>query len=568
MLKEKSSFVANDFFVFDTETNGLRAKSDAFVFGVVYGEKFLKVIHSVDDFKKEFKKPMYRNKKIFAHNAEYDLNVIYDNIYDMDIKPIFNNRFISATNGNCFFADSFNILPTSVKKIGELLGLSKFEIESNFEKGTVTKVSKKMIKYCIRDCEIIYEGLRDIFELIGSVRITLASLAMDFYRRKFQPFHIDFNEVLCDKFYNSYFGGRTEVFKLGETHSYAIDINSMYPFAMRECEFPNPKLLRSKKFIAPDMFTSKYLNYFEGTAHIKVRHKESFFGTLPLKNDGKLIFPVGIFSGWWNFNEIRFAYENGFIEILEVKEIIFAEKIKGILKKYVDFNYEKRQKTGNEFEKYLFKLLLNSLYGKFAQRILTEFIYIKDIEKQYKLIEKYEKKGLLIKIKPFSCERKDVFIEVKSPKNEKIYNSIPLIASYITSYSRVYLLKYLLKYTEYLPVYCDTDSIFLEKLPNIIESNDLGGWKIENKIIKNIRGLKNYSYLVDEKIIDKIKGVPKKAEKTGKNVYKYKSLLKTKEALRRNTAPGVLINREKILNNTYNKRIILNDGWTKPIKLC
>ena len=44
----------NDFYVFDTETKGLRAKPDAFIFGVVYGWDYQKVIYSVKDFIKEF----------------------------------------------------------------------------------------------------------------------------------------------------------------------------------------------------------------------------------------------------------------------------------------------------------------------------------------------------------------------------------------------------------------------------------------------------------------------------------------------------------------------------------
>ncbi len=111
-----------DFFVFDTETRGLRGKSDAFIFGVVYGYNYKNVIYTVDDFKKEFLKPMYKDKKVFAHNAEYDLGVIYDNIYAFDPKAIFNGKFICATNGNCLFADSGNIFPkTSVEKLGKML---------------------------------------------------------------------------------------------------------------------------------------------------------------------------------------------------------------------------------------------------------------------------------------------------------------------------------------------------------------------------------------------------------------------------------------------------------------
>ena len=34
------------------------------------------------------------------------------------------------------------------------------------------------------------------------------------------------------------------------------------------------------------------------------------------------------------------------------------------MKKYIDFNTKKRIKAANDFEKYFFKLMINSVYGK------------------------------------------------------------------------------------------------------------------------------------------------------------------------------------------------------------
>src|SRR5690606_13306568 len=108
---------SKDFFVFDVETgiehpDGsieylLSARPEHLIFGVVYGkikgEIFYKVINTVKEFQKEFKHKRYKNKIVYAHNAEYDISCLYGNIYHMDPDAIFNGKFITATNGNCFF---------------------------------------------------------------------------------------------------------------------------------------------------------------------------------------------------------------------------------------------------------------------------------------------------------------------------------------------------------------------------------------------------------------------------------------------------------------------------------
>ena len=119
------------------------------------------------------------------------------------------------------------------------------------------------------------------------------------------------------------------------------------------------------------------------------------------------------------------------------------------------------------------------------------------------------------------------------------------------------------------PVYCDTDSIFYE-LPdmNFKDQKELGGWKIEGKIVTEILGLKNYKfYKVDKPndLIHRIKGVPTKAIKTGPNSFEYSNLLKTKESIRRNLDSGVLTKRVKEITGKYTKRIVLTNGETKPI---
>jgi|WetSurMetagenome_2_1015567.scaffolds.fasta_scaffold02016_17 hypothetical protein len=565
MLKEKARFFADEFYVFDVETTGLRAKSDAFVFGVIYGHNFVKVLYSVEDFKKEFLNERYKKRKVFAHNAEFDLSVIYDNIFIMDNKAIFNGKFICATNGNCLFADSLNIFETSVKVLGKMVGLEKFETPNKFKTGIINEVTQDDIKYCTRDCEIVFEALAEIFEMVGNIKITIAGLSLDLFRRKYQTFHIDYNDELGRYFFSSYYGGRCEAFYIGRCNASVYDINSMYPYAMVACQFPNPKFLKKISFCHPKIFIQKYLKLYEGCAYFKIKHKDHYFGFLPYRFEGKLLFPIGTFSGWYNFNEIRFCLENDVIEILEVKDIIYAPPLTSPFATYATDLYKKRFETGNEFHAYLYKKFGNSLYGKFAQKIDSEFIYIKDMEKDYAIIKEFQDKKQIIKIQLFNEKRNDCFIQIIKSGNKYMYNTIPLFSSYITSFSRVQLMGLLLKYRNFDPLYCDTDSIFFERDPKIKSSKLLGQFKKEEKSVIEISGLKNYSYIYEGKINKKIKGIPKNA-KFKKGSYNYNAMVRTKEGIRQNKEIGVWTKRKKTITGKYDKRIVKRNGYTEPIK--
>lgn len=590
-LPESKNF-CDDFYTADTETahklkGGLYSWSldGEFIFGVIYGKDYVRIVFSLEEFWNLLKSDRFRKKKVFFHNAEFDLTVLYEEIFTLDPKAIFNGKFISASNGVCLFADSTNIfVGRSVKELGKMLNLDKQQLgnNSNLSKG----VTKKEIKYCIRDCEIVYEACRKMFEFCGSIKITQASLSLTYYRRFHQPFNIDYNENTAF-FWDSYFGGRTEAFKIGPTHSKCIDCNGMYSFALRECDYPNPKYLKVEHKISVKKLL-KYLEWYEGCFYGEITHAKTWIGFLPVKRDGKLLFPTGTFSGCWNFNEIRFALEKGVIKINKVERVVYAEKMKS---PFVDvINTLDRLKLiaeleGNYFERDRSKRLSNSLYGKLAQRIDTEEIYIRDYIKQWKEIEQYEKDGKLKALKVFSKDRRDAFIVVKSSKQIDTH-AIPSFSSYCTSFARIELLKKLLEFENKGVVYCDTDSVFFEiDDGSIVPEIQLGGWKLEKKIITEIRGLKNYKFIEDDKEIWRVKGVPvnkgrfmkifdgekdievPNVEQVGANKFLYWNLMKTKESLRRGEKARQITPRVKVLKHAYDKRKVFIDGTTEPIHL-
>lgn len=561
------------FFVFDVETTCLEPMAKNFVFGCLYGYNIHKTFYSVEDFIKEFSKDKYKDKFIFAHNAEFDLLTVFGNIFTkVDSAAIFNGKFISAKFKDATFADSMNIYPTSVEKLGALIGLPKMS-NSKVKEGQLRKnnITPTDVEYCMRDCEIVFKALLHIFEMTGTVKVTLPSLAMFDYRHNYLKKDLYFDE-LVDDFYESYYGGRTEAFRIGKCNAKVFDINSMYPAAMTTVVFPDVKHLK-KVTMCDVAFLQFCLDHYEGLTKVTVVHSPTYFGYLParLKLNGtcKLVFPVGEFITTVNFNELRFAIAAGVVKIKKVHHIIYGNPVPSLFVEYINDNFIKRMSSTNELERTIYKLKMNSLYGRFAMKLKMTTTYYEQIP--FKLITELKEAELYVDVKLFNAIRADCFLVTENEKFKNSFFSIPTISSYITSEARVMLLKNLLANEANGVVYCDTDSIFLNG--DFVGNVDiaLGAFKKEDKIISEVRGLKNYTYTDEQGTsYDVIKGISRGSRKEGTNqqgetTYSSPRYIKTKASLRQNHEAGTAYTMVKIIRNNYDKREIIEAGDTRAL---
>lgn len=579
---------SKDFYVFDIETGiideqgnikyFLSARPEHLLFGVIYGPRgFMKVIYSWQEFQQEFKHSRYKNKIVYAHNAEYDLSGVYGNIYRMDADAIFNGKFISCRNGVCSFADSFNLLPASVAKLGELLGLPKLDLGSEAHNGLIDgkwteyKLShvckiEDDITYCVRDCRIVYDSLFKMFDGFEP-SYTIGALSLKIFRNKFLKSTVKVSEH-ADLFFDATYGGRTEAFRIGFTQAYVYDINSAYPFAMWRNKFPNPSLLRVVNAVPLAQLPS-YLDNYEGmvTAKVYVSPKETL-PVLPFRQDDRLIFPCGTFSGSWTFPELRHALQYSETKVVEIQKIVYAPGIDSPFTPFIEHYWNERSKTKDEFERYYFKLFMNNLYGKLLQRGRDDYRFCNGTgeAKEY-MREKGIKHAELIEVVD------GYFLRYES---DRIFNhTIAPWGSYVTAYVRCMLHDSMRKDLRNL-VYCDTDSRFSTRKLDLNDKN-LGGWKREEKIVTKVRALKDYVYLYYDEEKQKmmeaqmLKGVKKNAKQLDSeaNVFKYKRMIRTRESFRRNDRlpPGTFIDQIKVLTGDYLKRTVLKDGSTKPFIL-
>ena len=542
------------FAVVDTETWGL---GGSLAFGCVY-------ISDKDFFYFKTKEEFYKGlrarkiKLVYAHNLDFDATKIRDKSSLEDTKGSLYAGGLLLTFRDEYgitWRDSYALLKSKVSDLGKEIGFKKLETPKKFIEPRESNkyISSKDQRYCKRDCKIVKLYLDLLFETIGTQKLTIASSCMHLFRSKFLKENLLIRSQ-HKEFKASYYGGRVECFKLGKVDANVYDINSQYPYNMLKTDIPDPSRLKT---VYPDLKTFDFLlKNFEGCAEVKVFHPVQKIGMLPYRINSKLCFPSGKFQGTWNFNELRFAINNG-LKILEVSKVTYSDKTINIFKNYVEEYYKLKSESSGAMRLF-YKFFLNTLYGKFGENSHSERVYVKerDLFSQVKKLSDKKTNFVIHELK-----RGYYYIDIKADLEKEPIHTIFPICSYITSAARIQLLKLLLDNEEGL-IYCDTDSIATEKEFKGKISKNLGDCLPESYKIKRVIG--NKTYKTDEGF--KAKGIPKGAVLEGR-LFKYEHLIKSKESLRRGLKAGSTEERFKTISFEYDKRVKKRNGETKILEL-
>jgi len=462
---------------------------------------------------------------MFAHNPTYDLVAgrafpvlrskgykitrYYENGRTFILEFRSGNRTIMVLNVGNFYQGS-------VADIGKAFGLPKLELDyenPDFEQALV---------YCKRDVEIIAKAMLAWIDFckendLGCFGYTAPKQSFNAFRHRFMKhqIYIHSNKRAITLERECYYGGRTEAFfvcSLGREKVITLDVNSMYPAVMRNGEFPT-KLVTIRSDISPKGLKFALKNYLV-CAKVRVR---TSIPCLPCRVNGRLIFPVGEFVTVLPTPEVYLAFSFG--EVLSVEECAFYEHAP-IFADFVEFFYEARlqaKSEGNKSKDLLFKLIMNSLYGKFGQKgSKWEVVGHVDSEEVF-----YERvfslsEGRWITYKQFG----GVILEGKEEK--EAYDSFPAIASHVTGYARRKLFEYILKAGFENVYYCDTDSLFvnergLENLKDYLNDKDLGYLKYEGVKEELVTVFPHISTLIRHNTVDRYFNIDR--EKELKRIY-------------------------------------------------
>jgi len=560
---------------FDVETYSSR--NIFYLGGLQTNKEFIYFYKRNDMIKHIMESKEYNNKIIVATNLGFDFSALFFNTpYWSKFKIIYSgSKLLSAIYHDeekeikITFYDTSNYMPLSVFQMGEILNLPKLNKPKCL--GKIPKNNKEkqeLLIYNKRDCEISKQFLEllqtTVISLGGKLKMTIASCGMDVYRRRYHRFILKHEtEILKDEkyyefVYGAYFGGRTEIFSRGTIKNAKVyDINSLYPFVMlllfpfppsiREILNPNDNINFSLKFKGlskVNITTPKYMKY----PYLPKKHK--------VGGSKKLLFPLGTWTGTYTHFELNRAIELGY-KINKVYKTYIYKKSFYPYKEYVKDLYNLRMiyKKQNSNMELGIKLLLNSLYGKFGQRNVTDTIFI-DIDE---MNEKEYDSFIKTKSRKISMNSNKKGIETIESECSSSF-VFPIFPVYVTAYARDVLYNYIV---ENDATYCDTDSI--TTFNRLKESKELGGMKEEYNVVMGIY-IKPKMYMVEtgEKTVVKIKGVPIRSRENffkilrGETLF-YDKFTKIKESIRRDILPNTIIETPKFMKLEDTKRVWKGD---------
>jgi hypothetical protein len=367
---------------------------------------------------------------------------------------------VKRGKNNWTFIDSLWLMRDSLDEIGKWIGIEKGEAEKRATEADARSFYTNcdmdtLIQYNHRDCLILYEAIdgmqNALREFGGQLQMTLAASAMHLFRRKYLSRDIETHAFVNGVIRESYFASRVEVLAHKAYDALYYDINSSFPHTMTMA-CPGEYLGSSDDL--PD-----YGLYF---ADVTIEVPEGYLPPIPTRIAGRLFFPIGRWRSWLSGVDIELLEREGG-RILKVHEVYQFAPFHD-LKNYAETIYEQRKREQDGFKKIALKLLMNTLYGKFAECAWKTSLLIDPSAEQIAGCDP-EKDQLIPGV--WLRER-----EVPIP-----HMHVP-ISAHITALARRSLYDRMSICGELH--YCDTDGFSTVEHLNV--SNELGGLKLEKRV--------------------------------------------------------------------------------------
>lgn len=508
----------------------------------------------------------------FCHNANFDWQVT-SMCQIMPIEGWACEKAIIEDPPNCFVwlqgqkkitcLDSTNFWPQSLKKIGERIGLVKFDMPPDWHDIAIAD------EYCRRDCEIVYRALLDWFVWLrtndlGRFTISKAGQAMTAYRHRFMhtKIHIHDNEKALKLERESYMGGRTEAWTVGREvrDLIGVDVNSMYPKVMHANVFPT-KLLGVYSAPTKQEFND-WLTRYSVVARAWIQCDKPIY---PLRSRHGILFPVGTFKTTLTTPELICAVVRGHLRGITLSAVYENAPI---FESFIDELYNLRlefARRGDETAQYNTKVMINSLYGKFGQRGGHDEIIGTTTDLSLRVEDEIDiDTGKRYRIRYIAG------VILSRSLDEESRDSFPAIAAHVTAFARQYLWQLIERAGLENVHYMDTDSLhvnasYLSAFDGLIDDERLGALKIDKRIASALYyGPKDYTL----DAVATIKGIRAKAVEIEPALFAQEQWVSLRGSLAASHTGGPLVRQvTKRLKRQYKKGTVLSSGRVEPFRL-
>ena len=411
------------------------------------------------------------------------------------------------------FIDSLKIINQTVESMPRTFKIpeNKLEIDYNLrrEKGHILTEEEKA--YVKNDVVIVAKALSYLFNM-GLTKMTAGSNALSEYKtitklNRFRNLYKPLNYDIDQDIRKSYRGGFTylnPIYKNKEVkEGEVLDVNSLYPSVMYNEILP---------FGEPFFFNGKYVEdkvypLFIQRLTCCFRIKEGKIPTIQIKHSRFVDNEYLTYSGeepvalTLTSIDLKLFFEQYDVWDLNFESGWKFKGMRGLFTTYIDkWISVKNEATisGNKGMRQVAKIMLNSLYGKFATSldVQSKIPYLEDDVVKYKLSEKTTKEGVYLPMGAF----------ITAYARDKTIRTSQAIKDYS-----------LKKYGIDMYCYSDTDSIHtilpIEELEQFCEIDDvkLGAWKHESHFTR-AKFIRQKTYLeeIDGEINITCAGLPKR----------------------------------------------------------
>ena len=361
---------------------------------------------------------------------------------------------------------------------------------------TLSNMKEDLRKYLKQDVLLLGGVMQKLQGLIWDeygvdieCKLTLPSFAMLLFRMKFldaDKWHIYKASGDEDTFIRSgYYGGHVDIFIPFGKNLYYYDLNSLYPFVMRDSPMPVGTPVWHSNLSEMDL--DSIFGFLEAVVNCPRNIKRPF---LPFRKrkDSTLIFPTGKFRGVYFSEELKYARTLGYT-VVPIEGYLFEKSEGSPLEDYVRSLSENRiiaKQKGNTAMSYIYKLLMNSLYGRFGiSPECTTSEICDDAQRKY-LVDNCDK---LLYSEAFDENLFIVGYRINAYSTKEKWRPLPnsavQISAAVTAYARILLYPHISRDDCY---YTDTDSVVLgQPLPyDEVSSSEIGKLKLEDRIEKGL----------------------------------------------------------------------------------